>query len=121
MEVCEKLFKFLDEKGFEIDRIGYPVTGEKFVNTCNNIVKVSYDEEVPRIIVKKKRWRANRDGIYLRINADNNGVLVVWETTETMCEFDNDHFNSGNYFHPYYMEEIQARADKANAIIRGDV
>ncbi len=61
---------------------------------------------------KPKRWRAKEEGVYNFVGFDNECWFFFDDTKDDYDPFDNNNYNSGNYFQT--REEAQEVADKLN-------
>ena len=59
-----------------------------------------------------KRWRAEKEGVYSFLEFDNEYWFLSNDTKDDYVFFDNNNYNSGNYFQT--KEEAQEVADKLN-------
>ena len=59
-----------------------------------------------------KRWRAEKEGVYRFLEFDNEYWFLSNDTKDDYVFFDNNNYNSGNYFQT--KEEAQEVADKLN-------
>lgn len=121
MDIEFELIDALKDRGYEIDRIGFPKSHEfSAVMTKNSGLMISNNTDSRKIsiIVRKMRWRANVGGQFGVILFNDDGAF--FDILKRHDEFDgveNKHFNSKNYCKPH---EAKAKCEKINQILKDE-